>query len=183
MALHDRPVRLTYDDYLLFPEDGRRHEILDGEHYVTAAPYIRHQIVQQRLNFALSRIVEPAGLGQILSEPVDVLLSRHDIVQPDLLFIARERLGILTRRNVQGAPDLVVEILSSSSQRIDREIKREAYERAGVSEYWLVDPELDTVTVYRAGEAGATLLSARAADLLTTPLLPGFEARLADLFA
>jgi Uma2 family endonuclease len=186
MALHDRSVRLTYSDYLGFPEDGRRHEVLDGDHYVTAAPYIRHQVVQQRLNFALSLIVEPAQLGQILSAPVDVLLSRHDIAQPDLLFIARERLEILTERNVQGAPDLVVEILSGSSLRLDREVKLEAYERTGVREYWIVDTAQDTIAIYRADDAGfgqALVLSARAGDCLTSPLLPGLEARLTDLFA
>jgi Uma2 family endonuclease len=186
MALHERSVRLTYHDYLLFPEDGRRHEILDGEHYVTAAPYIRHQIVQQRLNFALSLVVEPAGLGQILSPPVDVLLSPNDIVQPDLLFIAKDRLGILTERNVQGAPDLVVEILSGSSRRIDREVKRGIYERYGVREYWLVDTNRDTVTVYCSEGEGfgrPTLLSAKAGSRLTSPLFPNLDAGLAELFA
>ncbi len=187
MALQDRSVRLTYDDYLRFPQDGRRHEILNGEHYVTEAPGIGHQIIQQRLNFALSPIVERVRLGQILSAPVAVLLSPHDIVQPDLLFVARKRLKILTERYVQGAPSLVVEILSESSQQLDRHIKLEIYEHAGVREYWIVDGIVDdpagTITVYRAGDTGATVFSASAGYRLTSSLFPGLKIRLSDLFA
>src|SRR5215218_2041044 len=108
MALQDRPVRLTYTDYLLFPEDGQRHEILDGEHYVTAAPFLRHQALVVELAAALHPFIRSNKLGQLFVAPADVVLSRHDIVQPDLVFISTERLHILTERNIQGAPDLVV---------------------------------------------------------------------------
>src|SRR5215217_39254 len=105
MALPDLPHKLTYDDYLLFPEDGQRHEILDGEHYVTASPFFQHQLVSSRLHSRVGPWVETRKLGVLLAAPMDVLLSPHDVAQPDLLFISNERAGIIARANVQGAPD------------------------------------------------------------------------------
>ncbi len=186
MALHDRSVRLTYVDYLLFPEDGQRHEILDGEHYVTAAPYLRHQRILLRLALVLGPFIETHGLGQLFLSPVDVLLSRHDIAQPDLAFVSNQRLPILTDRNIQGAPDLVVEILSASTRRADESVKLDIYERFGVEEYWLVDPSRDAVTVYRLDSghfSKAAELSAKGEDSLTTPLLRGLEISVAHIFA
>jgi Uma2 family endonuclease len=186
MALHDRPVRLSYDDYLLIPEDGLRHEILDGEHYVSAAPFLRHQVVSRRFTLALGLFIEANGLGELFAAPADVVLSFYDVVQPDLVFVARERLHILTEKNIQGAPDLVIEILSGSTRRIDEGIKLAAYERFGVREYWLADPAQKTVTVHRLEEDSfrkTAELSAEGEDTLATPLLPGLEIRLAEIFA
>jgi len=186
MALHDRPARLTYDDFVLFPEDGLRHEILDGEHYVSASPYLRHQAVLGEFYTALNIFLKAHRLGRLFIAPADVLLSRHDIVEPDLLFVSNERLHILTEKNVQGAPDLVVEVLSGSTKRVDQGIKLERYERFGVQEYWIVDPDRNTLTVYGLeGERfqEVATLSAEAEDVLRTPLLPGLEIRLAEVFA
>ncbi|HEX5714577.1 MAG TPA: Uma2 family endonuclease [Thermoanaerobaculia bacterium] len=145
MAIRDTAHRkLTYEDYVLIPDDGKRHEILDGEHYVTAAPYPRHQAILGELHF-----LRQNRLGRVFLAPVDVLLSRHHIVQPDLLFISNERLTVLTEKNVQGAPDLVVEILSDSTRRIDEGLKLERYELLEVREYWTVDPSRNVVRVYR----------------------------------
>jgi Uma2 family endonuclease len=185
MALHDRPIRLTYQDYILFPEDGQRHEILDGEHYVTPAPYLKHQAVSAQLTAVLHRYIKENRLGQLFTAPVDVLLSPHDIVQPDLVFISNERSSILTERNIQGAPDLAVEILSDSTRRIDQGKKLDRYERFGVDEYWLVDPVRETVTIHRRSEdrfRQVATLRAEAQDVLTTPLLPGLELRLEEIF-
>lgn len=185
MALHDRSVRLTYDDYVLFPQDGRRHEILDGEHYVTAAPFVRHQILSFRLTLALGTFAEARHLGQVLAAPLDVLLSEHDIVQPDLIFLSSARLHLFTERHLRGAPDLVVEILSESTRRTDREIKAEIYDRAGVQEYWVVDPVQNTVTVFYRIENRLQAIGrseGRTKDVLTTPLLPGLDIEMADLF-
>jgi Uma2 family endonuclease len=186
MALHDRPTRLTYDDFVLFPEDGLRHEILDGEHYVSASPYLKHQAVSMNLSVLLSSFIRSHGLGRLFAAPTDVLLSRHDIVEPDLVFVSKERVQILTEKNIQGAPDLVIEILSGSTKRIDQGIKLERYERFGVQEYWSVDPDRNTVTVYRLeGERfqKAAVLNAVTEDVLRTPLLPGLELRLTEVFA
>lgn len=187
MAIRDTARRkLTYEDYVLFPEDGQRHEVLAGEHYVTPAPTPGHQITSGRVHLKLGTFVVERRLGTVLYAPLDVLLSEQDIAQPDLLFISNERAAILTRTNVLGAPDLVIEILSDSTRRRDETVKRDRYERFGVLEYWLVDPARRTVKVFR--RSGTAFLppldlSAAAGDVLTTPLLPGLEIRLREIFA
>lgn len=185
MAVHNTARRkLTYEDYVLFPEDGQRHEIIDGEHYVSPAPTPRHQIVSIELSSTLHAFVKSQRLGQVLAAPTDVLLSRHDVLQPDILFISNERASILTEKNIQGAPDLVIEILSPSTRRLDERLKLERYELLGVREYWIVDPA-GRVEVFQVdGEAfrQTAKLSVEAEDVLTTPLLPGLQIPLADLF-
>ncbi len=186
MAVHDHRVRLTYDDYLLIPEDGLRHEILDGEHYVCASPSVKHQTVSRRLMLTLGLFIETNRLGEIFSAPIDVVMSFHDVAVPDLVFVSRERLSILTEANVQGAPDLVVEILSKSTRKIDLGIKLSRYELLGVQEYWIADPFQRTITVYRLDEEHfqeEAVLQADREDVLTTPLIPGLEIRLAEIFA
>lgn len=186
MAIRDTARRkLTYEDYLLFPDDGNRHEILDGEHFVTAAPYPKHQRVLRELLFGLHAFLREHRLGEVYSAPLDVVLSRHDVVQPDLLFISNERMPILTEKNLQGAPDLAIEILSATTRRLDEGIKLERYERFGVLEYWLVDPSRAMVRIYRrAGEHLRTEaeLTVAAGDRLTSPLLPGLEIPLVEIF-
>ncbi|MFL6232062.1 MAG: Uma2 family endonuclease [Thermoanaerobaculia bacterium] len=185
MALHDLPAKkLTYEDYVRIPDDGKRHEIIDGEHYVSAAPFVRHQRLVVRLTIRIGGFVETHRLGSFLVAPTDIILSPHDIVQPDLLFISNERSSIVGEKNVQGAPDLVIEIHSGSSRRIDRGAKRRAYERWGVLEYWMLDPERKEADVCERTAQG--LLRQRALlskeDVLTTPLLPGLEISLAEIF-
>jgi Uma2 family endonuclease len=186
MAIGETPRRkLTYDDYVLIPEDGMRHEILDGEHYVTPAPSEGHQAVLINLGSWIREFLRRSPVGRILPAPFDVLFSEHDIAQPDLLFVSKRREGVLTGKNAQGAPDLVVEILSRSTRRIDLGLKRQRYELAGVEEYWLVDPERRTVRVLRRdGPAfGPPVdLSAQAGDVLETPLLPGLEIPVGEIF-
>jgi Uma2 family endonuclease len=183
MALPDLPRKLTYEDYLLFPEDGQRHEILDGEHYVTPSPFFRHQAVSARLHARLGPWVEERELGVVLYAPMDVVLSLHDLAQPDLLFISNERAGIITEKNIQGAPDLVIEILSKSTRQRDERLKLDRYDRFGVHEYWMFDPDRKTARVYRR-EGGRLRLVAElsAEDILDTPLLPGLKIRLAEIF-
>ncbi|MFP3939024.1 MAG: Uma2 family endonuclease [Acidobacteriota bacterium] len=183
------PIKLTHEDYLNLPEDGKRHELIDGEHYATRAPFTRHQILLANLFRALDRWVDEGDLGRVLPAPVDVVLSEVDVVQPDLLFLAREHLDRLTEANVRGAPDLVVEIVSESTRKTDEITKRHLYERYGVPEYWIVDPVLESVKVYRGapGEryARASALTREAGetgDSLATPLLPGLKVRLEDVF-
>ena len=186
MALRDPSPKLSYDDYLLFPDDGKRHEILGGEHFVTAAPFIRHQRLARRLVYHLETFLREHPLGELFFAPTDVLLSPHDIVQPDLFFISNERSSILTEANVQGAPDLVIEILSSSTRRLDEVLKRRAYEQFGAREYWICDPTRKTAQVWERTGKGLRrrpLLSAAAGDILTTALLPGLQISLAEVFA
>jgi Uma2 family endonuclease len=188
MPLPERSdTRFTYDDFLLFPEDGKRHEIIDGEHYGTPSPNTRHQRLVGRLHFAIeSSARSHPGTGQIFVAPFDVILSNWDIVEPDLVFIAGDQGDILTDKNVQGAPALVVEILSRGTRKRDEQIKRRLFERTGVREYWLVDPELDLIKVFRRADDGAfprvAELSRENGDVLTTPLMAGFGLPLEELF-
>ena len=175
-------VKLTYDDFLLFPDDGQRHELIDGEHYVTASPNMKHQRVSGNLHFLIRAWLEQHHVGQIFYAPFDVVFTRFDVVEPDLLYMSHARAqDVLTAANVQGVPELVIEIGSPSTRKRDETIKRRLYEREGVSEYWVVDPDLDVIRVYaRVGESfgRARELSAEAGDVLTTPLLEGLELRL-----
>jgi Uma2 family endonuclease len=178
--------KLTYGDFMLFPDDGKRHEIVDGEHFVTPSPNVRHQRILRRLYDLVGRFVEERSIGEVFFAPLDVLLSEHDVVEPDLFFVGRGQSTILTAANVRGAPDLVVEVLSPSSRRLDEVIKQRAYERTGVAEYWIVDPEAETIKIFRrAGESYGrpVLLSSALGDVLTTPQLPGLEIPLPALFA
>ena len=142
-------MKLTYDVFLLFPDDGKRHELIDGEHYVTASPNTKHQVVSGNLHWLLRTYLEPHPIGKIYYAPFDVLFSKFDVVEPDLLYISNERgAEILTAQHVKGSPELIVEIGSPSTRQRDETIKRRLYERAGVSEYWVVDPDLDVVRVF-----------------------------------
>jgi len=178
-------VKFTYEDFLHFPDDGKRHELIDGEHYVTPSPNTKHQRIVGHLYFALVAYLRNSRAGEAFVAPFDVVFSDLDIVEPDLLYISRERSTVLTDKHVRGAPDLVVEILSPGTRTTDEVTKRRLYERFGVSEYWVIDPELDTIAVYRRVQDAfvrVAELSAAHADLLTTPLLPGFSVTLAEVF-
>jgi len=179
-------VKFTYDDFLNFPDDGRRHEIIDGEHVVTPSPNTKHQSVSMNLSVAIRNYLGQHPVGAVFAAPLDVVFSDLDVVEPDLIYISRERAGVLTEQHVRGAPDLVVEILSPGTRRTDEITKRKLYERFGVAEYWVVDPELDAVKIYRRTAEGFTRvgeLTAEGGDALTTPLLPGFSITLAAVFA
>jgi Uma2 family endonuclease len=185
MALHDLIPKLTYQDYVLIPEDGKRHEIIDGEHYVSPAPFVPHQDLLVELTFRFKLFLKAQRLGRLLVAPTDVLLSLHDIVQPDLLFVSNERASIVGLKNIQGAPDLVIEILSPSTSRLDKVLKLDAYERCGVQAYWIFDRARKGVQTYERTDDGLRpqpFLSAASGDVLTSQLLPGFELTLADLF-
>ncbi len=133
--------KLGYADYACFPDDGRRHEIIGGEHFVNPAPSTCHQTVSRRIHFQLYSQIELNGHGQVFNAPTDVLLSAHDIVQPDLVVVLSRNEQKITRLNIQGTPDFLVEILSPATETADRLLKRELYRRAGLAEYWIVDPE------------------------------------------
>jgi Uma2 family endonuclease len=179
-------TKLTYEDYLLLPDDGLRHEIIDGEHYVNAAPASRHQYISLNLTLALGMHVRAHRLGQFYYAPFDVVLSPIDVVQPDLVFISNERLHLLDAANLKGAPDLAIEILSPSSRRIDEGLKRKRYDLFGVTEYWIVDPELELVKIYRRGASAlerVAEIDTETGGTIATPLLPGFTMDVAAVFA
>jgi Uma2 family endonuclease len=178
--------KFTYDDYLALPDDGRRHELIDGEHFVTPSAERRHQELSLRLVTAVSGFVRRNRIGVVYCAPLDVILSDTDVVEPDILYVSNERSEILGRW-VHGAPDLVVEILSPSTRKVDEAIKRRLDGRVDVTQYWIVDPELEIVKVYRRADDGSfpriAELARESADTLTTPLFPGFALSLSELFA
>ena len=181
-----RSVKLTYDDFLLFPDDGQRHELIDGEHFVTPSPNPRHQRILGSLHLEFGNHLKAHPIGEVFFAPLDVVMSNVDVVEPDLLYMSRERAAeVLTREHVRGVPELVVEIASKGTRKRDETIKRALYERAGVSEYWVVDPEISVVRVYRNSADGfsrPTELRRDTGDTLTTALLPGLAIALDVIF-
>lgn len=139
-------VVLTYADLQGMPEDGRRYEILEGELCVTPAPTTHHQRVSRNLEFVLHAYVTQHQLGEVFDAPIDVVLDQHTVVEPDLVFVATARLAIIRERAIEGAPDLLVEIASPSTQARDRGAKQQSYARYGVAHYWRVDPTALTLT-------------------------------------
>jgi Uma2 family endonuclease len=180
-----RSTHLNYDDYLQLPDDGKRHEIIDGDHYVTPAPRTKHQSASNNTATAITVFGKQHKLGSVFTAPCDVILSDEDIVQPDIVFICVARANIITEENIQGAPDLVIEILSESTCKRDEVIQRKLYERFGVQEYWIIDPELETVKIFTRSQQGfgrPVELSKEAGDTLTTELLVGFKLPLTEIF-
>lgn len=140
-TLIPEPIKLTYQDYCALPDDGRRYEILDGDLYMSPAPFVFHQRLVLRLATVLKTHVEAQDLGEVFIPPIDVILSKHNVVQPDVVFVSQSRREIVGEKNINGAPDLLVEVLSSSSVERDTRDKRNIYARCGVDHYWLIDPD------------------------------------------
>ena len=172
-----RGVKLTYDDFVLFPDDGTRHELIDGEHYVTPSPNIRHQRISGKLHLLIGNWLEANPIGQLFYAPLDVVFSNFDIVEPDLIYMSNARAAeILTDKHVSGVPELVIEIGSRGTRKRDETVKRRLYDRVGVEEYWIVDPAIDSIRVFRRAVGAFERpqeLATEAGDVLHTPLLPG----------
>ena len=179
-------VKFTYHDYLLL-SDEKRYELIDGELYVVPAPNIYHQRISRNLEYALVQHVRQNNLGEVLNAPCDVVLSQENVIQPDILFISKDRFGIIATANIQAAPDLVIEILSESTKARDLDIKRKLYARYGAREYWIVDPTAKSVEVLAWRQAGyepgyvtvAVLLHTAS---LSSPLFPQLNLPLSDIF-
>jgi Uma2 family endonuclease len=173
---------VTYRDLCEIQTD-QRWELIDGEAYLAPAPNLRHQDVLQRL---LRRFEDAiADRSKVYLSPVDVVLSDDTALQPDLVFVREENRGILGD-HVTGPPDLVAEVLSPSTRKMDRELKMEAYARFGIPEYWIVDPFAETIEIHRLEGPGTTsysrIATCHAGDPATTPLLPSLAVDPADLF-
>ena len=184
-ALRTMPAPLTYDDYCQIPDDGNRYEVIDGILYMSPSPIVRHQLISGNLHGFLWNWTRKTKAGLILKAPMDVVLSENNVVQPDILFVSNARASIVEEKNIQGAPDLVIEILSEGNRRHDEVRKRDVYESHGVQEYWVVDPVLETIKVYRLEEEQFVRVvewSLEAGDEISSPLLPEFGCQLADVF-
>ena len=181
-AMKQANIRFTYSDYLLLPED-KRYEILDGELYMVPAPNIKHQRLSKRLETILIHQVESGGLGEIFHAPCDVILSDENVVQPDIFVVRKERAGIVGEKNIQGAPDIVIEILSEGTRRKDLMIKSKIYAGFGVAEYWIIDPEADTAEVFVLRETGYVTAGLYGkSDRLSSPMLPDLNLALSEIF-
>ena len=171
----------TYDDLLALPEDNLRHEIIDGEHVVSPSPFTKHQLVVMNISGRLFVYLLQNPVGQVFTAPFDVIFAPDNVTEPDVLYISKERSSVLTEKNVQGAPDLVVEVISETGRRRDEVQKKSVYERFGVAEYWIADPKTDTIRIYRRGAYDAPV-TLRGGDPLTSPLFPGLTIDVASLF-
>jgi Uma2 family endonuclease len=173
----------TYADYMKLPEDGYRYELLDGVLFMAPAPGTGHQGSSSRFVYHLMSYVEIAGLGRVFAAPIDVELSLTRVVQPDIIVILNENLGIITPSRIVGAPDLVVEIASPSTAGYDRREKQDAYAAAGVHEYWIADPATRTIEVLALdGVAYRSLNAFTGRALLPSRVLAGFPVRVEELF-
>ena len=184
MAAAHPTFKFTYEDYRTAPPD-RRYELLDGDLLMTPARNLEHQRVQFRIGSRLGRFIEERAPGEFFFAPCDVVLSNTDVVQPDLLFVSREREHLLSSGdNVRGAPDLVIEILSPATADRDRGYKRALYASHGVAEYWLVDPAARTIWIHgRRDGLLAVTHTLGPQQTLRSPLLAGFELEVDDVFS
>ena len=175
MALrHD--IRFKADDIWDTPEDGKRYEVIDGALYVTPPPAWVHQRGLHKLSFFVTAYVYERDLGEVAQAPVGVVLDDENGLQPDLVYVSRERLQIISQRGVEGAPDLVVEVLSPSTRSRDRGIKMRRYAAAGVPHYWMLDPRTRTLEPYRLGEQGYERAGTYGPGSIFRPeLFPGLE--------
>jgi Uma2 family endonuclease len=176
-------VILGYRDYAALPNDGRRYEILDGELSVTPAPSVDHQIVLANLFRILDAHVRARNLGIVLFAPLDIILTDANIVQPDLIYLDHERMSRSSRRGIEGAPTLLVEVLSPGTTGVDRNVKRALYARQGVPFYWIVDPEARTLEAFRAdGDVSILVLRASGTEPCRVPPLDGLPFVVEDLW-
>ncbi len=178
------PIRLTYADFRALPEDGRRYEILDGELHVSPSPGEQHQRVVGRLFSTLMHYVELAGHGVVYVAPFDVVLSDGSVVEPDIVYVSNARRHIITEENIQGVPDLLIEVLSPNRPEVDSRSKRNLYARHGVPFYWMVDPSQRELTELQLfGIAYAVVSRPAGVEVFAPKLFPGLTVPLEKLWA
>lgn len=183
LTVKHRP--LTVHDYMQLPADsGKKTELIEGDLFMSPSPNRFHQKILGRLFGPLWNYLQANPIGEVYAAPFDVTLTNLNVYQPDLCYFSQSRYTSLTEHGADGAPDLVVEILSPSSAKHDLGMKKEIYARTGVEEFWSVDPVKRTITVFQLGESStaprATLVEGKT---LATPLLPGLKIKVRDVFA
>jgi Uma2 family endonuclease len=180
----EEKIKFTYEDYLNLPDDGKRYQVIEGELFMVPAPIPYHQDILGKLFVLLNDFVKRHKLGRIYVAPCDVILSEgEDIVQPDIFFISKEREHIIEEKNIRGAPDLIVEVLSPSTMKLDRTLKMRRYAEFGVREYWLADPvekEIEVLTL--KGEIYESMGVFGDEESFGSPLLKGLRVHLKDIF-
>ena len=175
--------KFTYEDYLKTPDD-QRYELIEGELIITPSPVPYHQWLSKNIEFELEKFVREKELGKVFYAPCDVYLDNENVLQPDILFISKERLNIIGEKNIQGAPDLVIEILSESTAYQDMVKKKKLYAQFGVKEYWIIDPGEKTAETYSLKNDTFILMKRFSEkDVLESILLPGLKIKLVHVFA
>ncbi len=176
-----RPV-FTAADLAQLPDDGKRYEVLEGDLAVSPSPKPKHQRIVHQLHIWFTER-ERAGYGKVFAAPLDVVLDDSNVTEPDLLFIRSEHLHIVKDANIQGSPDLVVEVLSPSTRERDLGVKAHLYARFGVPEYWVVDPEVETLAIYHLTSEGYEISGPfRRGETIHSDLFPGATLSVADVF-
>lgn len=176
-------TRWTAAKYLSQPDDGKLYEVLNGELIMAAAPTVRHQEISFKVAKILDAFVLSKKLGKVLISPVDVVLG-DDLTEPDVVFVSVERKAIIGRERLTGAPDLVVEVLSLSTSERDLRYKWDLYARSGVREYWVVNPEAETVEVLTlVKKVYKRHVLAEGEGSITSKVLEGFDVPVKNVFA
>jgi len=172
----------TYEDYALLPE-GAPYQLIGGKLVMTPAPTTYHQSISMRLELKLATFVLEKDLGMVYYAPIDVYLGEKETYQPDIIFIAKDRLHIIEPAKVNGAPDLVIEILSPSTAYYDLKEKFKVYARQGVKEYWIIDPNDQSIEVYQEEEGKFKQFQRIEKEgKVNSKVLPGFEVEISDIF-
>jgi Uma2 family endonuclease len=178
-----RRLPFTYQDLVWMPDDGKRRELIDGDVFVTPSPNTVHQTVSRLLQFELMMALERTGLALVFDAPIDVMFDEANVVQPDLIVVHKAHEHIVTMRAIEGAPDIIVEILSPGTAERDRHYKRKLYEHFQVPEYWIVDPEHGQMEILALVD---TIYGIRArydrSSTLTCPLFPTLSVGLLPIF-
>ncbi len=181
--VHTTAPRVTRDDYRQMPDGPPYYQVIGGDLVMSPSPSLSHQDVAGRLYAVILGFLEKQRLGEVFIAPVDVYLGATNVYQPDVVFVSRANRSRITDRGIEGPPDVVIEVLSATTARYDRGLKRKTYARTGVKELWLADPETRTIEVFRlAKDAETPALTCGPADSITTPSLPGLRVELAAVF-
>jgi len=181
MPVAEKKIIFTYDDLLNWEEDKFRHELIEGEHFMTPSPSVYHQKISINLSWRLKDYIDANNLGIVLAAPTDVKLSDIDLLVPDIFFVRASRLHILKEKYLCEAPDLVIEILSPSTSKRDKDLKFKRYTHYGVLEYWIVDPQKQSIDVYNLEEQ--KLIAVFTIDQkLNSPMFPDIQLELQKIF-
>jgi len=175
-------TKYIYNDYAAM-DDDKRYELIEGELYMVPAPDFQHQTISRDLGVVLWEFVKENNLGTVLYAPFDVVLSETDVVQPDIIFVSKERMGLITEKNLRGTPDLVIEILSTSTKEMDKLVKKKLYMEYGIKEFGIVDTDKKAIEVMVLKETGFETSGIYFIDdKLISPLLKGFSLDLKEVF-
>jgi Uma2 family endonuclease len=179
-----KEVKFTYEDYLRWDiGPDKRYELIGGKFFMVPAPNMWHQSISREIEFRIVRFLEDAELGEVFYAPCDVVLSNEDVVQPDIIFVSKENLHIITKDNIKGSPDLLIEIISENSAQRDRITKRRLYEKYAVKEYWIVDPdkkEIEVLTLQKEGYKTYGVFKLQ--DTLSSLVLKGLQFKVKEVF-